>query len=665
MISIAGTSRGHFVDDTGRWLMLRGVNLGGSSKVPALPDGRTHNQEGFYDGAHVSFVGRPFPLEEADEHFSRLVRWGQNFVRLVVTWEAIEHAGPGMYDALYLDYLEAVVESAARHDISLYIDPHQDVWSRWTGGDGAPMWTIEAVGFEPRTLYASGAAMLHQEMGEHYPQMQWFSNHLRLGCATMFTLFFGGNDFAPGIEVGGVPVQEFLQEHYIEAFGALAERLAAYPNVVGFGSMNEPGKGFIGLKALWAPRKDMVLPGLAPTPWEALCAGEGFATTAEHIEVRGGALRSVGRVTLGTPGVRAWKDGEACVWRRVGVWDIEDGKAVLKKPQWFAQSGAGLDSSPDAQTLNFHHMFNQRYLKPFVAKFAARIGSVGGKQNRFMIFVESSPLGDMPGFTGASLAALPQKNGKAADPPILVNETHWYDLLTLTMKRWTGFLGYDSALQKVIVGPRAVRRNFREALARIVRHSRDFMENAPTLLGEFGLPFDLNGRRAYRTGNFSVHQRALSSYYEALDANLLSATLWNYTPDNTHAYGDGWNGEDLSVFCAEDGGGRALVGFVRPYAPAVAGNILMMLFDRHRGRFILEFVPDFSISALTEVFVPMLQFPRGASVSVTGAAFSEPSLKIEGKTHSTFAPTEPERFFVLQLYPEPNVRRCRLTIQRL
>lgn len=664
-MTIAGASSGHFTDEAGRWLMLRGVNLGGSSKVPALPDGRTHNTEGFYEGENVSFVGRPFPLGEADGHFSRLARWGQNFVRLVVTWEAIEHGGPGLYDAAYLQYLEGIAESAARHGISLYIDPHQDVWSRWTGGDGAPLWTLEAVGFEPRNLHASGAAMLHQEMGEHYPQMQWFSNHLRLACATMFTLFFGGNDFAPGIEAGGVPVQEFLQEHYIEAFGALAERLAAYPNVVGFGSMNEPGEGFIGLKALWAPRKDMVLPGLAPTPWEALRAGEGIATTAEHIEVRGGALRSVGRVALGTPGVRAWKDGEVCVWRRVGVWDIEHGEAVLKKPQWFALGGAGPDGAPDAQTPNFHHMFNQRYLKPFAAKFAARIGPVGGKQNRFMIFVESSPLGEMPGFTGASLGAAPRESGEAAAPPVIVNESHWYDSLTLTLKRWTGFLGYDSTLQKVIIGPGAVRRNFREALARVVRHSRDFMGNAPALLGEFGLPFDLNGRRAYRTGNFRVHQRALSSYYEALDANLLSATLWNYTPDNTHAQGDGWNGEDLSVFCAEDGGGRALAGFVRPYALAVAGNILMMQFDRRRGRFVLEYMPDFSVAAPSEVFVPMLQFPRGASVSASGATFAEPSLKIEEKTHSTLAPTEPERYFVLRLSPEPDAQRCRLTIVRL
>jgi len=655
-------SCGHFVDDAGRWLTLRGVNLGGSSKVPTVPDGQTHVREGFYDGEHVSFVGRPFPLEEADEHFSRLARWGQNFVRLLVTWEAIEHQGPGLYDSAYLQYLEGIAEASARHGVSLYIDPHQDVWSRWTGGDGAPMWTLEAVGFEPSTLHASGAAMLHQEMGEHYPQMQWFSNHLRLACATMFTLFFGGNDFAPDIEVGGEPVQEFLQDRYIEAFGTLARRLAAYPNVVGFGPMNEPGEGFIGLADVRAPRTDLVLPGLAPTPWEAMCAGEGIASTAEHVAVKGGDIRSVGRLPLGTPGIRAWKDKEDCIWRRIGIWDIESGEAVIKKPQWFVQGVQGSDATFNPQS---QRIFNQRYLKPFSAKFSARIESAGGKPDRFMIFVEGSALGEMPAFTDASLAIPPRESVDGSALPVIVNETHWYDSLTLTLKRWTGFLAYDPTLPKVIIGPGAVRRNFREALARIVRHSRDFMGNAPTLLGEFGLPFDLNGRKAYRSGNFRVHRHALSSYYEALDANLLSATIWDYTADNTHEHGDGWNKEDLSVFCKEDGGGRALAGFVRPYATAVAGNILLMRFDQRHGKFILEYAPDTSIPTPSEVFVPMLQFPRGASVSVSGATVAEPSLRIEGKTRCMLAPTEPERFFTLQLESQEGAQRCHLTILRL
>ena len=93
-------------------------------------------------------MGRPFPLQEADEHLDRLRAWGLTFLRLLVPWEAVEHAGPGQYDEEYLAYLRAVVERAGHYGIDVFIDPHQDVWSRWTGGDGAPGWTLEAVGFD-------------------------------------------------------------------------------------------------------------------------------------------------------------------------------------------------------------------------------------------------------------------------------------------------------------------------------------------------------------------------------------------------------------------------------------------------------------------------------------------------------------------------------------
>jgi aryl-phospho-beta-D-glucosidase BglC (GH1 family) len=53
-------------------------------------------------------------LHAADEHFARVQRWGFNAVRLLITWEAIAHAGPGQDDAAYLSYLTIIV---ARLDV--------------------------------------------------------------------------------------------------------------------------------------------------------------------------------------------------------------------------------------------------------------------------------------------------------------------------------------------------------------------------------------------------------------------------------------------------------------------------------------------------------------------------------------------------------------------
>ena len=41
----------------------------------------------------ITFVGRPFPLADADEHLARLRAFGFTLVRLLVPWEAVEHEG--------------------------------------------------------------------------------------------------------------------------------------------------------------------------------------------------------------------------------------------------------------------------------------------------------------------------------------------------------------------------------------------------------------------------------------------------------------------------------------------------------------------------------------------------------------------------------------------
>ena len=137
----------------------------------------------------------------------------------------------------------------------------------------------------------------------------------------------------------------------------------------------------------------------------------------------------------------------------------------------------------------------------------------------------------------------------------------------------------------------------------------------PVLLGEFGIPFDLRGNRV----------KAMDRSFRAVEDNLLSCTLWNYTPDNTHAHGDGWNGEDLSIFGRDEqedlgdihSGGRALPAIVRPYPRATAGEPLRMAFDIKRRIFQFRFRHDPQVTAATEIFVPALQYPRGYRVEVS------------------------------------------------
>jgi hypothetical protein len=594
-----------FKDEYGRIRMLRGVNVSGSSKIPSAPN-PIHKH--FYNHRNVSFVDRPFPLEEADEHFARLRQWGFTFLRFVVTWEALEHEGPGCYDEAYLDYLYQVVRRAGEYDLDLFIDPHQDLWSRMSGGDGAPGWTFDVVGMDIRLFYPTHAALVHpfdpQPLLSH-----WSMNYTRFAAATMFTLFFGGDDFAPKTMIEGEPVQEYLQRHYINAFRQVAQRLKGLPNVVGFGSMNEPSRGYIGLSSLHRHEGHLGLRiGPSPTPLQTMLLAAGYPQEVEIWRIGWRGLRSYGTAKLNAEGVNVWKPGYDCIWRENGVWDINSHEQpCLLRPHHFSYVRRGQE---------LHRVdFGQDYLRPFINRFSRAIRTV---EPASIMFVETMPYLDMPHWS-------------AHDAPNIVNATHWYDYMTLFIRLYLPFLNVDVKKRRFVFGNRRIQRMFHAQLAAIKRDSMERLGGVPTLIGEYGVPFNMPLNLNFWLRWFGLQAWAMDTSFQAIESNLLNATLWNYTPDNTNHLGDHWNTEDFSLFSRDqqtssadiNSGGRVLVTAVRPYPRSIAGEPLHMAFDWRKRRFTFAFRHNADVSMPTEIFVPHLHYPHGYEVDISDGTYEK------------------------------------------
>ncbi|MBP9040894.1 MAG: cellulase family glycosylhydrolase [Anaerolineaceae bacterium] len=587
-----------FVDEENRVALLRGVNLGGSSKVPTRPDGSSYRLEGFFNHRDISFVGRPFPLEEADEHYTRLREWGFNCLRFLFTWEAVEHAGPGIYDEEYLDYLYQVVKKAGDYGFTVFMDPHQDVWSRFSGGDGAPGWTLECAGFDIQKFKVTGAAIVHQTHGDPFPKMIWSTNACKLAAATMFTLFFAGNDYAPKTRVEGIPIQEYLQSHFFGSVRKVAEKLKGLDCVIGYDTYNEPQHGYIGLTDLRKRYGDLEM-GIFPTPWQSIQLGSGFPQKVEVL--RRGVFGAVleGHVTLNNEQESVWLPGRTCVWRENGVWDIDrNGKPVLLKPDYFHQ----VKGRPAS--------FVQDHLLAYIRKYIDVIHSV---DRDAMIFLESETERAAPVFHEAT-----QHN--------VVYAPHWYDGVTLIFKRFIPWLGANLFTQQPVFGTRNVNSSYVKQLADVKVQAAQNLGNVPILFGEFGIPFDLDNKKSFKTGDFSDQVKAMDRSMQAMDANLLNYTLWNYTSDNTNKRGDRWNDEDLSIFCRDqqthpediNSGGRALEAVIRPYPIKTSGIPLSLKFDYRSGYFKYTFECNPSLTVPTIIFIPKIQYPNGIEPKVTG-----------------------------------------------
>ncbi|KAI9484827.1 glycoside hydrolase superfamily [Zychaea mexicana] len=596
--------------ETQRTVIFRGINLSGGTKLPVgVP---SHEPNGFwfdYD-RKVSFVGRPFPLDEADMHMQRLVDHGFTLLRFMVTWEAIEHEGPGIYDEDYLDYVIEILKKCKEYGLKVYLNPHQDTWSRHCGGSGHPGWTHTLAGLNPQRFTATNAAIVHNvhPEPEKFPKMIWNTNYQKLAAATLFTLFFAGKTYAPKCIVNGVHVQDYMQSHYIRAFTELARRVQVNDLqghvVIGYDTMNEPGQGYIGWPDITGrPAEDVDFKkGLTPTPFEGMMLGTGIATEVDNWVFTWRGPKRDGRVLVDPQGVQAWLSTEelktadqsfgwqraddwkpGCIWANHGLWDPY--ARTVMRPDYFVT------------TESYAH-----YWLNFIKDYSDSLLEVHPDA---ILFVQPPIMEQAP--------SMPPSLKKMALTP------HWYDGLTLVKKKWcsynvdyinlkrgkygTGPLRFVRALR---LGEKAIRQCFVDQIETLKMEGLETLGSFPFIIGEIGIPYDMEpvkqkstvtgwfswmfvwlfGRFMKRSNRKSSNGGATNSswssrrsvmlknkdndtYYpmgspeapqnKAMDAsihaaecNLVSYTLWNYVPDNHPRWGDLWNGEDLSIWQGRD-----------------------------------------------------------------------------------------------------------------
>ncbi len=574
-----------FTDEKKRKVIFRGSNV--SCKLPNSVD-------------PISFTGIPFPIEEAKEHFQRLRYWGFNCLRYTVTWESVEHEGPGIYDYRFLHYLSQILEEACNQGLYVFIDFHQDVWSRFTGGCGAPAWTLEKAGFNINALETTGAALLPKMNQNSMNHLLWVTNAFKLATATMFTLFFGGHIFAPKLLVEGENIQFFLQRHYMNAMKEVAKTVKHLPNIIGFDIMNEPLRGYIQWKDLRQYEGFLSL-DFAPTPFQSMLLGMGESQVVEFWKKTPFGIKRTGLRLFDPEKQKAWKTN--CIWREHGVWDFNNkNDPVLLIPDYFLYYQ------------NRRVRFSEDFYRPFIRSVSETIRTI---QPETIIFIENE-IHRKPPVWGVQ------------DPTNIVFSTHWYDGYVLALKKFSSFLAVDGLKKKWLIAlPKWMRRFFAMQVSRLQSFARERIGRVPTMITEFGIAFDMHEKKAYRTGNFSKQVKALHRSFLAIEDNMLSCTIWNYFAGHSKEQGDHWNNEDLSIYSADqDGnkddpyyGARAKDALIRPYPVYTPGIPQSMYFDIKRKAFHFTYLSDDKAEGPLEIFLPHLHFQGELEVTVSNGTF--------------------------------------------
>src|SRR3990167_2900320 len=485
-----------FVDEFGRSVLLRGVNL------PAKTPARTHS---FYESTGVSYVGRPWPLEVAEEHAQNLRKLGMNWVRLCVPWEAVMPKGPNEFDEEYLTYFGKLIDIFEKHEIFVDIDPHQDAFSRFSGGSGAPKWVFDLVGLIPENFYDTLAALTEYEFLQHekgpFPYLIWQANLSKLAAMTLFTLFWAGDTYAPKF-----PIEHFLQEQYLLFVKSVVERVRHKKNILGVATMNELSLGYIGNTNLNKVSGSVKLRAM-PTPLEgfALADGQAVSVTKYGLGMLG---LPVGKVLCNEKKVKAWKGN--CLWKEHGVWDYDfKGNPVILKKNYFQMPN--------------NKSFADDFYKPFAKTLYYEVKQLCEKVH---VILQTQEFVTPPDW---------HPEGGRTD---VLFDRHWYDPIMTALKWYQNLFNVYEVSRFPVFFKFFIDRAVRIQFARLKKMVWKYIGDAPLLLGETGVVMDLYHGLFYKgpatkKNNYAAVAKGADRLFRAIESDGIHVSIWNYDIFNT------------------------------------------------------------------------------------------------------------------------------------
>ncbi len=167
-------------------------------------EGRALQYRGFNSGKAMTAT----VAEVTPELMAEAQADGFDFLRLAWQWHKLEPTDDG-WDEAYLDQVEAALDVAGEHGVSVVLDNHQDVFGPAFDGNGVPEWATRDDGLP----------------FERDPDAPWFIANLQPAVQAAWEHLYEDPD---------------LQDAQIDSYLHLIDRVGDHPALLGYDLLNEP-----------------------------------------------------------------------------------------------------------------------------------------------------------------------------------------------------------------------------------------------------------------------------------------------------------------------------------------------------------------------------------------------------------------------------------------